>query len=203
MICINEDFLYSTRNYVHYLTITYNGNQYSTVLFVLFGHTHSIWKFPGQGSKLCHSSCSDNLRYLTHCATMGLQQIVMLINFVSIKKTTTGSLVSQTIKRKIRMSQRMWLSRRKRDKVAKSLKRHEDMGSSAYMEGGPQKRFQTGYQLKGVGRKFMWLHKQIFLLDLYFRNMRELSLDCFCFLNKIRKKIINRQQKSYVVGKKC
>ena len=59
------------------------------------------------------------------------------------------------------MSWWMWLSKRKRDKVAKSLKRHEDMGSTAYTEGWPYKGFQTGYQLKGVGRKFMWLHKQI------------------------------------------
>ena len=34
--------------------------------------TRTMWKFPGQGSKLCHTSdpncCSDNDRSLTHCA---------------------------------------------------------------------------------------------------------------------------------------
>ena len=32
-------------------------------LFVCFGHTHAIWKFMGQGSKLSHSS--DNAESLT------------------------------------------------------------------------------------------------------------------------------------------
>ena len=27
--------------------------------FFLFGHTHGMWKFPGHGSNLCHSSDSD------------------------------------------------------------------------------------------------------------------------------------------------
>ena len=46
-------------------------------VFSLFGHTHSIWKFPGQGSnpsQSCnlHHSCS-NTRPLTHCAGPGIK----------------------------------------------------------------------------------------------------------------------------------
>ena len=39
--------------------------------FFFFGCTHSIWKFPGHGSNLHHSSdsscCIDNTGSLTHC----------------------------------------------------------------------------------------------------------------------------------------
>ena len=39
---------------------------------------HSMWKFPGQGSNLCHSSnpshCRDSARSLTHCTTREFQQ---------------------------------------------------------------------------------------------------------------------------------
>ena len=45
-------------------------------LFIYFGGTLDMWKFPGQGSNPCHSndpsSCSDNARSLTHCATREL-----------------------------------------------------------------------------------------------------------------------------------
>ena len=45
-------------------------------LFKNFGCHCSMWKFPGQGSNLCHSSdpscCSDNTRSLTYCATREL-----------------------------------------------------------------------------------------------------------------------------------
>ena len=38
-----------------------------------FGHTYSMWAFPGQGSNLCHSNdpscCNDNAGSLTCCAT--------------------------------------------------------------------------------------------------------------------------------------
>ena len=41
-----------------------------------FGHAHSMWKFPGQGSNPCLSSdlsCySDNTRSITHCTTREL-----------------------------------------------------------------------------------------------------------------------------------
>ena len=41
--------------------------------YFFFGHTCSIWKFPGQGLNPCHSSnpsCySENARSLTSCAT--------------------------------------------------------------------------------------------------------------------------------------
>ena len=37
-----------------------------------FGHAHSMWKFLGQGSNLCHGSdpscCSDNTGSLTYCS---------------------------------------------------------------------------------------------------------------------------------------
>ena len=40
---------------------------------LLFGCSHSTWKFPGQGSNPCHSSdlslCSGNGGSLNHCAT--------------------------------------------------------------------------------------------------------------------------------------
>ena len=42
---------------------------YFQILFYLFGHAYSIWKFLGQGSNPCHnidpSCCSDNAGYLT------------------------------------------------------------------------------------------------------------------------------------------
>ena len=41
--------------------------------FLFSGHAHGIWKFPGQGSNLHHSSdwghCSDNAGSLNCCAT--------------------------------------------------------------------------------------------------------------------------------------
>lgn len=44
--------------------------------FFFFCHTHSMWKFPGQGSNPCHSSdlnhISDNAESLTHWATREL-----------------------------------------------------------------------------------------------------------------------------------
>ena len=44
-------------------------------LFFFFG-THSMQKFLGQGSNLCHRSClslcRDNVRTLTHCTTREL-----------------------------------------------------------------------------------------------------------------------------------
>ena len=43
-----------------------------------FPHTHSTWKFPGQGSNPYHSSdlscCSDNTRSLTSCAIKEFQK---------------------------------------------------------------------------------------------------------------------------------
>ena len=43
------------------------------LLLLLFGHIHSMWKVPGQGSHLSHSSnpswCRDNAGSLIHCAT--------------------------------------------------------------------------------------------------------------------------------------
>ena len=45
----------------------------STASFFLFGHTHGMWTFPGQGSNPCHNSnpscCSDNAGSLTCCVT--------------------------------------------------------------------------------------------------------------------------------------
>ena len=51
------------------------------VVEFLFGHVLSMRKFPGQGLNLQHSSdpgcCSDNTRFLTHCATKELQKILI------------------------------------------------------------------------------------------------------------------------------
>ena len=51
---------------------------------LFFGHTCSMWKFPGQGSNPSHSSnqshSSDNARSLTHWATRELQ-----ITYISAK----------------------------------------------------------------------------------------------------------------------
>ena len=48
-----------------------------------FGHAHGIWKIPGQGSKLHHSSnpscCSDNAGSLTHWATRELPLPVFML----------------------------------------------------------------------------------------------------------------------------
>ena len=54
-------------------------NIFCFVLVLFFGHTHSIWKFPGQRlnpSHICnpHHSCS-NTRSLTHCATAGAPHV--------------------------------------------------------------------------------------------------------------------------------
>ena len=53
------------------------------LFYLFFGHSHSIWKFLGQGSNPCHSSnpshCSDTTRFLTHCATKELQDFIILI----------------------------------------------------------------------------------------------------------------------------
>ena len=57
-----------------------------------FGHVH-LWKFPGQGSNLCHSSdlsCySDNTRSWTHCITREL-----LVNQLSLSSFLPPSLPS-------------------------------------------------------------------------------------------------------------
>ena len=53
---------------------------FTFVLFIyFFGHTRGMWKFPGQGLNLRHSS--DNACSLTHCATRELQ------DFPSFKTT--------------------------------------------------------------------------------------------------------------------
>ena len=48
----------------------------SSVHSYFFNHAHSMWKFLGQGSNLCHSSnpscCSGNAESLTCCATREL-----------------------------------------------------------------------------------------------------------------------------------
>ena len=57
---------------------------YSLFSFILFffGCTHGMWKFLGQGSNLCHSSdqgcCSDDVGYLTRCATGEFRVITFL-----------------------------------------------------------------------------------------------------------------------------
>ena len=44
--------------------------------FFFFGHVHHMWKFPGQGWNLHHSSNqSDNTGSLTHCVTRELQPL--------------------------------------------------------------------------------------------------------------------------------
>ena len=56
--------------------------------FFLVSHTHGIWKFPGWGSSLHHSSnpsrCSDSTKSLTHCATRKLSIYFSLVNFTLI-----------------------------------------------------------------------------------------------------------------------
>ena len=46
--------------------------------FFFFCYAHDQWKFPGQGSNLCHrrdpSHCSGNAGSLTHCTTEELPQ---------------------------------------------------------------------------------------------------------------------------------
>ena len=49
--------------------------------FFFFGHGHSMWKFPGQGSNPYHisdpSHCSDDTRSLTCCATRELLKYIL------------------------------------------------------------------------------------------------------------------------------
>ena len=45
------------------------------VIWNFFGYAHDMWKLPGQGSNLCHStdaSCSDSTRSLMCCITKEL-----------------------------------------------------------------------------------------------------------------------------------
>ena len=72
--------------------IFYDGKRYSRFFVsVFYGHTHGIWKLPGQGSNLSrscnlchscgntrsinplhlHSDCADTVGFLTHSATVG------------------------------------------------------------------------------------------------------------------------------------
>ena len=50
----------------------------SLIFVFVFGHVHSMWKFPGQGSNLCLSSrpscCRGNTGSLTHCTTRELRR---------------------------------------------------------------------------------------------------------------------------------
>ena len=59
-------------------------------LFFFFGCSHSMWKFSGQGSNLCHSSdlssCYDNARSLACCATRELPQIIIPVGVCYKKK---------------------------------------------------------------------------------------------------------------------
>ena len=52
------------------------GGWWLWLLFCSLGHPWGMWKFPGQGSILCHSSspshCIDNTRSLTHWTTRKL-----------------------------------------------------------------------------------------------------------------------------------
>ena len=61
----------------HQGTPTLKYLDYTFILFyfilILFGCTHDMWKFLGQGSNPCHSNdpshCSDKAKSLTQCAT--------------------------------------------------------------------------------------------------------------------------------------
>ena len=63
-----------------------------------FGHTHGMFKFPGQGLNLCHSSnprcCCDNTRSLTHCAT---RELVIFCFLALYFATLQNSLISSRI----------------------------------------------------------------------------------------------------------
>ena len=52
--------------------VTYIINVYYVLYICIYGHAHSMQKFPGQGPNPCHSreprQCSDNTGSLTHCA---------------------------------------------------------------------------------------------------------------------------------------
>ena len=60
-------------------------------VFLFFGYTCSMWKFPGQGQKLRHSSdlshCSDNAGSLTYCATRELRVLFNFFLFWLIRGT--------------------------------------------------------------------------------------------------------------------
>ena len=65
----------SFAKYEKFSTIIFPNLFLAHISFFFFQHTHSIWKFPGQGSNpshscnLCHSC--DNNRSLTHFTTVG------------------------------------------------------------------------------------------------------------------------------------
>lgn len=66
--------------------------------FFLFGSTHAMQKFPGQGSNLCQSSdpscCSDSARSLTCCATENSR---LLISTKKKEKKPAGILLYMQI----------------------------------------------------------------------------------------------------------
>lgn len=63
------------------LNISFKSNRITCTIFFFFsflfsGHTHGVWKFPGQGSNPCHRSnpscCRDDIRYLIRWTTREL-----------------------------------------------------------------------------------------------------------------------------------
>ena len=69
-------------------------------LFGFFGYTRGMWKFPGQGLYLCHSShpshCTDNARFLIHWATREFLYSVFVC-FMSIPTSYGNSWVRDWI----------------------------------------------------------------------------------------------------------
>ena len=81
--------------------------------FFFFGHTLSIWTFPGQGlnpSQSCklHHSCS-NTRSLTHCAGLGIKPMPPQRQARSLTHCATAG----TLKLNILMCTNWWLNRYK------------------------------------------------------------------------------------------
>ena len=62
-------------------TLWYFGLHDLIFIYLFFGHTHSVWKFLGQGSNSCHNSdpsqCSDTARSLTHCTARELLDVIL------------------------------------------------------------------------------------------------------------------------------
>ena len=59
---------------------------------LFFGCARGLWRFPGQGLNL--SCCSDNTRFLTHCATRELQEVSFLKNWKTSSRR--GSVVNES-----------------------------------------------------------------------------------------------------------
>ena len=85
--------------------------------FFFFGHTCSMWKFPGQRLNPCHSShpscCSDNARYLAYCTSRELLSWILKKELVLQRIEDSGKSILALVVATPNMQERMgvyWVS---------------------------------------------------------------------------------------------